>query len=113
VTLKQGSVVWVDLSPTLGKEQHGHRPAVVIASNDYLTVVQDLVIVLPCTTVARGWPNHVELTGPTGLPDVTYAMTEQPRTVTRSRITELSGHVSAPCLTEIGVWLDDWLGMRA
>jgi len=112
VILQQGCVVWVDLSPTRGKEQRGHRPAVVASANDYLSAVTDMAIILPCTTVFRNWANHVELTGPTGLADTTFVMTEQVRTVDRTRITDVAGTVSDSCLFAIGVWLDDWLGIR-
>ncbi|MEI6624657.1 MAG: type II toxin-antitoxin system PemK/MazF family toxin, partial [Actinomycetes bacterium] len=37
--LRQGTVVWVDLAPVKGREQGGHRPAVVISSPDHLSVI--------------------------------------------------------------------------
>lgn len=107
--LLPGTVVWVALAPTKGREQSGHRPVVVISSLDHLRLVTDLAIVLPCTTVNRHWPNHVELTGDVGLDDVrTFAMTEQPRTVSRTRITRVSGTVDKTCLAALTMWLRDW-----
>jgi len=107
--LRQGTVVWVDLAPVKGREQGGHRPAVVISSPDHLSVITDLVIVLPATTVDRGWPNHVLLVGPTGISAPTYAMTEQPRTLSRSRITGVAGEIDGQTLAELTMWLRDWL----
>lgn len=107
--LSQGSVVWVNLSPTKGREQQGHRPAVVLSSSDHLSIVEDLVIILPCTTTSRGWPNHVRLTGQTGLDGETFAMTEQPRTISRNRISEVAGDVDSECLEQLQMWVADWL----
>ncbi len=106
--LKPGAVVRANLSPAKGREQVGHRPAVVISNRDYLSVVTKLVIVLPATTTNREWPNHILLTGPTGLPEPTYAITEQPRAIDRSRITDIVGEVDPKCLDELGMWLRDW-----
>lgn len=104
-----GDVIWVDLSPVVGKEQAGRRPAVVISSTAFLDVVADLVIVLPATTTDRGWPNHILLTGPHNLPQKSWAMTEQPRTISRTRIHSKAGKIDANCLAEMMVWVRDFL----
>lgn len=106
--LRPGSVIWVDLTPIKGRERGGHRPAVVISSADYLTVITELIIVLPATTVNRDWPNHVLLNGPTGFSQPTYAMTEQPRTISRDRITDIAGYVDRETLSQLAMWLRDW-----
>ncbi len=107
--LRRGSIVWADLSPTRGREQTGIRPAVVIASDGYLANVPDLVVVVPVTTTDRGWPHHVRLQGPdVDLPRPSLAMTEQPRTVARSRITGRAGAVSTDTMAQIDQWLRDF-----
>jgi len=107
--LRRGSIVWVDLSPTRGREQAGTRPAVVIASDGYLGNVPELVIVVPVTTTDRGWPHHVHIQGPdVDLPRPSFAMTEQPRTVARSRITGRAGTAGADTLAEVDQWLRDF-----
>jgi mRNA interferase MazF len=108
--IQPGSVVWVSLDPTIGREQAGTRPAVVVASSGYLRAVQELAIVVPATTTDRGWPHHVALTGRSlSLPRPTYAMTEQPRTISRRRITDSAGDVDEATLETIRRWLDDFL----
>lgn len=103
-------MVWVDLDPTIGREQAGRRPAVVVASTGYLQAVTTLAIVVPATTVRRDWPQHVELTGPrVGLTQPTFAMTEQPRTISRERIRAVAGTVDVECLSAIRRWLTDFL----
>lgn len=108
--LEPGSVVWVTLDPTVGREQAGRRPAVVVASAGYLQAVTELAIVVPATTTQRGWPQHVELRGPAlGLPHPTFAMTEQPRAISKRRIVGAAGKVDDPCLRVIRRWLNDFL----
>lgn len=103
----------MNLSPVVGSEQAGHRPAVVISSNDYLASVPNVVIVVPVTTRDRGLPNHVHLGGVPGLDEAdSFAMTEQPRTVDRRRITKHAGQIDGATLDEIRSWLRDFLDMR-
>lgn len=105
-----GAVVWVNLDPTVGREQAGRRPAVIVSSFGYLEAVTELAIVVPATTTDRGWPQHVQLTGPTlNLSRPTFAMTEQPRTISRQRIASTSGVVDSDCLASIRRWLSDFL----
>jgi len=107
--LRRGSIVWVNLNPTQGREQSGTRPAVVIASDGYLASVPDLMILVPVTTTDRAWPHHVPIEGPAvGLPRPSFAMTEQPRTVARSRITGMAGTASQITMSQIDQWLRDF-----
>jgi mRNA interferase MazF len=108
--IEPGTVVWVNLDPTVGREQAGRRPAVVVASTGYLRAVTELAIVVPATTRQRGWPQHIELTGAAlYLLQPTYAMTEQPRTISRRRFSGVAGQVEDPCLDAIRRWLNDFL----
>jgi mRNA interferase MazF len=110
--VRRGAIVWLDLDPVKGREQAGHRPALVIASDGYLAAATTLTIVLPVTTTDRGWPNHVRLAGEAvGLDQASFAMTEQPRTIDRSRITRVAGTVDDATMQEIDVWLRDFLGL--
>jgi mRNA interferase MazF len=110
--LTRGAVVWVHLDPSRGREQAGTRPAVVLSSNDYLAAVPDLVIVVPVTTRDRGWPHHVHLGGrELDLPRASFAMTEQPRTISRHRITGHAGHADETTMNAITVWIRDFLAV--
>jgi len=111
--LRRGDVVWVDFSPTRGREQFGERPAVIVASNDYLDAVPDLAIALPVSTADRGWPHHVRLTGPRlQLRKASWALTEQPRAISRDRVIRSAGHIDSDCQHEIDEWLRDFLGLH-
>lgn len=106
-----GQVVWVNLSPVVGSEQAGHRPAVIISSNDYLASVPNVVIVLPLTTRDRGLPHHVRVGGVPGLEEHSFAMTERPRTIDRRRISRYAGRVDHETMRQMRSWLDDFLDL--
>jgi len=106
----RGGILWVDLSPAQGREQQGCRPALVICNDDYLLAVPELVIVVPLTSVDRGWPHHVAVSGPrTGLSKASFAMTEQPRTISRHRVVRQSGRADPATLEQVSRWLRDFL----
>src|SRR5699024_4590697 len=101
-----------ELDPARGREQSGRRPVLVIASDHYLEQADTLAIILPATTTDRGWPNHVPLNGPgLRLTEPTFAMTEQPRTVTRERLVDVAGVVDDATRREVDTWLRDFLDL--
>jgi mRNA interferase MazF len=53
-------VIWVDLSPTLGHEQAGRRPALVLTPAAY-NVKTSLLIACAMTTAAKGYPFEVRM----------------------------------------------------
>jgi mRNA interferase MazF len=107
--LAPGDVVWAAPDPTVvGREQSGRRPALVVSGNDYLDVVESLVIVVPITSVDRGWPNHIRVLG-SDLAEASWAMTEQVRTISRERIVAGAGRVEAAVLAEVRGWIRDFL----
>jgi mRNA interferase MazF len=110
--LTRGEVVWVQLDPTRGREQAGTRPAVVLSSDGYLDAVPDLVIVVPVTTRDRAWPHHVQLGGPElTLPRASFAMTEQPRTISRDRISARAGRTDEATMDTITLWIKDFIAL--
>lgn len=111
--LTQGRVAWARLDAVFGKEYAGHRPILVISSDDYNNLVTDLVIVLPITTVNRGWPNYVPVSPDNVLPEPSWIVTEQPRTIARSRITRVGPRVDAEAFDQVQRWLDIFLRSAA
>ncbi len=84
----------------------------MVASDLYLEQADTLAIVLPATRTDRGWPNHIRLRGPRlRLSKPTFAMTEQPRTVTRDRIVGEIGTVDAATMHAVDGWLRDFLAL--
>jgi mRNA interferase MazF len=66
--MRPGSVIWVEFDPVSAREQGGRLPAVLVSPADHLTAATTLVTVVPATSKARDWPNHVLLRGSIGLP---------------------------------------------
>jgi mRNA interferase MazF len=58
----RGDVILLSLDPTLGHEQAGFRPAVVL-SPEYYNKVSGLCLVCPITTNIKGYPFEVILDG--------------------------------------------------
>ncbi len=106
-----GEVVWAALGPVRGREQDGHRPVLVVASEPYLRVVTTLVVVVPLTTAHRGWPNHVPVRGALRLPAPSWAMTEQVRAIDRARITGKAGYADGATTAAVAVYLRDFLAL--
>lgn len=61
---QQGDIVTVDLDPTLGHEQQGYRPVLVV-SQDILSKTSPFVWVVPISHGKYQHPTHVELDGRT------------------------------------------------
>lgn len=80
----------------------------VVSGVDYLAIVDTLAMIVPVTTVDRGWPNHIPIAGG-ALPEPSWAMTEQVRTVSRRRIIARAGRVDPPTLAAVRGWIRDFL----
>ncbi|MCJ2140534.1 type II toxin-antitoxin system PemK/MazF family toxin [Methylobacterium sp. E-066] len=76
-----GDLVWVDLRPTLGREQSGVRPALVLTSRDF-HARNATAIVCPVTRNIDPWPTKVML--PQGLAISGAMLTDQIRNVDRA-----------------------------
>ncbi len=109
VVIVAGQVYWIAPDATVGREQAGRRPAVVVSGSGFHSAATTLAWAVPVTSTDRGWDNHVELTGPTGLTARSFAMTEQLRVVSRERLDGLIGAVDDATLTAIRRWITDFL----
>lgn len=94
--LDAGHIVWVDFDP---------RPCVVVSSRHYLRAFPTLVSVVPITSRNRGWENHVPVEPGSVLPQPSWVMTEQIRTVSRERVVRLNGRVSDACFRDLLWWV--------
>ena len=82
----------------------------VLCSDAYLEAVPDLAVVVPVTSRDRNWPHHVRLAGGRlDLSRASFAMTEQPRTISRTRITRTAGRVDDQTIETITNWIRDFL----
>ena len=58
--VRQGDIIKVDFSPSIGHEQGGFRPAVIV-SNDFAISKTNMVYIAPITNTIRHFPLHVTL----------------------------------------------------
>ena len=96
--MKRGEVWWVDLDPARGGEIGKRRPAVIV-SNDKANAAQNRVQVVPVTSNASRvypWEALVRVKGKSG-----KAMADQIRTLTKRRLTQRIGRVTADELARI------------
>ena len=93
--VKRGDMFYADLSPVIGSEQGGIRPVVII-QNDIGNKHSPTVIAAAITsqTGKNKLPTHIEI-GSTnnGLKSDSVVLTEQIRTIDKSRLKEKIGHI--------------------
>ncbi|RAX24149.1 type II toxin-antitoxin system PemK/MazF family toxin [Actinomyces sp. Z3] len=104
-----GELWWAAPDPVVGREQSGRRPVLVISNARYHQAVTTLAVTVPVTSVDRRWPNHVRIPRGAGLPQDSFAMTEQVRTISRRRLVERIGVVGDDVLGQVLGWVRDWI----
>ena len=95
MTIKRGDMFYADLSPVVGSEQGGVRPVIII-QNDLGNKYSPTVIAAAITsqTNKTKLPTHIELDENTeGLKSNSVILTEQIRTIDKSRLKERIGHI--------------------
>ena len=98
----RGEIWSVDLSPVLGHEQGGQRPALVVSVDAFNAGPAELVVVLPLTSKAKGIPFHIEIQPPEGgVKQVSHVKCEDVRSISRERLRERWGTVSGTTLLQI------------
>lgn len=85
--VRRGEIWLLDFGEPIGREQAGHRPAVVVSDDGMNDGPSGLVIVVPVTSTRRALPSHIELDHPmSGLDDVSYAKCEDIKSVSEQRL---------------------------
>lgn len=80
--IDRGDIVWLELHPSVGREQAGHRPHLVL-SDRRLHAVSELLITVPLTRQLRDWPTRVRVG------ESSQALCDQPRAISLERITKV------------------------
>lgn len=102
--IKRGDIYYVQLSPVMGSEQGGLRPAVIV-QNDIGNKYSPTVIVVPITSKMSKakLPTHVQIhkDSQNGLETDSVILTEQIRTIDKQRLKEHIGVISKETLEKI------------
>jgi mRNA interferase MazF len=113
VTLNRGTVVLVELDPTVGREQRGMRPC--IAVNDPAVNASQrfpLIAVVPVTGTAGVGALYPPLSaGASGLTKASYALVDHLRSVYKRQIRRVYGQLSSGELAGIDEGLALFLGL--
>ena len=94
--IKRGDMFYADLSPVVGSEQGGIRPVLII-QNDLGNKYSPTVIAAAITsqTGKNKLPTHIEIDSSLcGLKNNSVVLTEQIRTIDKSRLKEKIGHIN-------------------
>ena len=92
VAVRRGDIWWVELDPARGSEIRKRRPAVVMTA-DGLNRARRTVVVVPLSTGPEPRPPIVVATPSAGVRAV--AVCDQLRAIDKTRLSRLSGRLSA------------------
>ena len=82
----RGEVWLTEFNPTMGREQSGRRPALIISADTFNAGRSELVVVLPITSTVRPLSLHVRVEPPEGgLRNSSVVLCEQIRSVSVDR----------------------------
>lgn len=99
---RRGEVWFADLNPTLGHEQAGRRPLLIISSDAYNAGQSDMVIALPVTSRVRPLPGRVPMAPPEGgLKVPSDILCGHVRAISQRRLIRRWGLVGAPTLMAV------------
>jgi mRNA interferase MazF len=111
--LGRGTVVVVELDPTLGHEQHGVRPCVVVSDPD---VISDQRFPLVCVVPVTGTPGEGLLypplaPGQSGLAKKSFALIDHLRSIDKRRVRRVFGELAREEIGAIDEGLAVFLGL--
>ncbi len=105
-----GDLVWSDFSPTLGTEQSGRRPALILSSRAY-NIASGRSIVCPVSSTRGDWAWNLPL--PPGLATKGVVLVDQVRAVhNESRLFRFLERVPDEFLDEVRLRLAPLVGLR-
>jgi len=98
----RGDVWDVDLNPTVGHEQSGRRPALILSADTFNRGPAQLVVAVPITSKNKKIPLHVRVVPPEGgLKETSYIKCEDIRSISVNRLFTFRGLVSDLTLSEV------------
>jgi mRNA interferase MazF len=113
VTIDRGTVVLVELDPTVGHEQRGIRPCIVVSDPEVNADPRfPLIAVVPVTgTAGVGALYPLFSPGASGLTKASYALVDHLRSIDKRRIRRVFGPVRPHELADLDQGLSLFLGL--
>lgn len=96
MSARRGEIWLIDFGESVGREQSGTRPALVVSADALNDGLAGVVIVVPLTTAHRDLPSHIEIDNDeaSGLDEVSYAKCEDIKSVSELRLITRLGVVN-------------------
>lgn len=108
--LLRGEIYWADWDPTLGSEQSGHRPVLVLSENVFNARSGTVIAVALTSQEPRAsFPLTLKVAG-AGLPKRSWAKISQIRTLSVQRLGNKLGEATAEEMAAILEGLGEILG---
>jgi mRNA interferase MazF len=108
----RGEVWLVSLDPTVGHEQGGRRPGLIVSDDALNRSPAGLVILLPITGTDRGIVAHVRIPSTEGgLTKSSLIMTDQVRAISTNRLVRRLGNLSTATMGQVDRRLRFVLGL--
>ena len=107
----RGEIWLTNFDPTLGREQAGIRPALIVSDDFFNQGRSEMVIAVPITSRNRGIRSHVPVVPPEGgLSVLSYIMCENIRSLSVHRLIQRLGKVTPQTLSAVESRLHTLLG---
>lgn len=109
--IKRGDIFYADLNPTVGSEQGGVRPVLVV-QNNVGNKHSPTVVVVPIFSVRKkDLPVHIQIRY-SGVPRNSTVLAEQIRTIDRRRLQKYVGSLDREFMKEIDRILKISIGVK-
>lgn len=108
----RGQVWLADLDPTVGREQSGRRPVLVVSVDDFNHSGSELAVVIPLTSKFKRMRLHVPVSPPEGgLAVQSFIKVEDVRSLSVMRLVARWGTVSPETMAQVEDRLQWLLGL--
>lgn len=95
IQIYRGEIWRANLNPTVGREQSGIRPVLILSANNFNQCSADLVVILPLTTKNKHIIFHVSLMKEdSGLDEDSFIKTEDIRSISKERLITFLGKIT-------------------
>ena len=96
MVIKRGDMFYADLSPVVGSEQGGIRPVLIIQNDTGNKYSWEVIAAAITSQMGKTkLPTHIEIEPEqSGLKSESVILTEQIRTIDKSRLKEKIGHIN-------------------
>lgn len=111
--IKLGDIFYANLNPTIGSEQDGIRPVLVVQNNKGNRFSPTIVIIPITSSLSKAnIPSHVELLKTSGLDKKSIALVEQIRTLDKKRLLRKITSIAKEDLENVKIAIKQNLNIR-